>query len=73
MWFASKSLFIQVSVNEITLQEPCCTTTKLKIQGPPLSTTILRQNEDTVFIQQSNSILSVAQEETQYRPIIECT
>ena len=72
MWFASKPLFIQVPVNEITLREPCCTTTKLKIQGPPLSTAarLLHLAPKRRYTPHStDTILSIAQEETQYRPI----
>lgn len=44
--------------------------TRSTMQSPPLlDSYILRQNDDTLLIQQTNTILSIAQEETQYRPI----
>lgn len=37
--------------------------------SPLLDSYILSQNDDTLLIQQTNTILSIAQDETQYRPI----
>lgn len=42
---------------------------KVHHSPPLLDSYILRQNDDTLLIQQTNTILSIAQEETQYRPI----